>query len=645
MVTKIYKGDSTNAGGRAILIALPEDENFDGEAVAFEFLGKRIVEDNPEAGGSIRVEFTAEETARMPLGTHFARLSIIHAGAEHTVSATIPIKVTDDVADVYGGDASTIYLTMRYCAGIPDLADIDHAPKTANALASAFHALLQKLQGGVALSLAILCTACLGDSPKTAPIGDIPFSQQIVTNQTAAFAPMSHVEDRDNPHGVTARQIGAVSANDVAALVDRRLGEAVDGKFVPVTGGTIVSAGESDSVLAIGNGGGTARLSVNGGLVSRLDIGPGSGYLNIGTDNTAEIRAGHYDGRLYLGEYTGLIDVGDGAVVISADYDGGSIKIGGKEVATKDEIAAGVDPELEGRVAAIGATVSAWEGYWGGSNVVWEVTNYYGNTSGELPKLRLKELITDGEGAPFYREVWNDLAKFEIFTSNLTQKVEQEVAAAAAPKAWGTVTDKGEDNVVENSVWMTSPQTIFAGGTEYQRVAVGEGAICVLTARGAEAYTTGDAGTFRFQDEGGTNYFGFAKTDSYTIGCDTDGIKVEGCLVTLTYNVVMAGNDVPVIYYRPDLTPSSRWVQLNNEDGSAADGAPYSVTFGKEGAKHLAFLNVGDAPSGFFKAETSVAGDVVFETNMKMRLDGGVLCTDGQTIIYPHADGTWSTTK
>lgn len=604
MVTKIYKGDSTNAGGRAILIALPEDENFDGEAVAFEFLGKRIVEENPEAGGSIRVEFTAEETARMPLGTHFARLSIIHAGAEHTVSATIPIKVTDDVAEVYGGDASTIYLTMRYCAGIPDLAEIDHAPKTANALASAFHALLQKLQGGVALSLALLCTACLGVEPKTAPIGDVPFTQPIVTNSTAAFAPMSHVEDRDNPHGVTARQIGALGANDTQNLITHSLESWTSG--IPFH--DRVSEIADERVLSKG---GQYFLTLGGGNMS--------GPLYI------------HSAGIQMDEWANLQVMGQPMTEVFA---------------TKQEAAsAGVDPELEGRVAAIGATVGAWEGYWGGSNVFWEVTNYYGNTSGELPKLRLKELITEGEGAPYYKEVWNDIAKFEIFASNLTDKVEQEVAVAAAPRAWGTVTDKGAENPVENSVWMTSPQTVFAGGTEYQRVAVGTGAICVLTARGAEAYTTGEAGTFRFQDEGGTNYFGFAKTDSYTIGCNTDGIRVEGGLVTLTYNVIMAAGDVPVIYYRPDLTQSSRWVQLNAEDGTPVADAPFPVTFGTEGGKHLAFLNVGDAPSGFFKAETSVAGDVVFETNMKMRLDGGVLCTDGQTIIYPHADGTWSTTK
>lgn len=293
------------------------------------------------------------------------------------------------------------------------------------------------------------------------------------------------------------------------------------------------------------------------------------------------------------------------------------------------------------------ATVANWETYWGGSNVVFEVTNYYGNTSGEIPRLRIKELI-EGEG---YKTVWDDNQKFAVFTETIrgemataTAECKTECAANSAPRAWGTVTDKGLENPADNTVWMTSPSTVFAGGTEFQRVAVGTGAICVLTRNGAAAYTTGQDGTFRFQDDMGEAYFGFSKTDSYTIGCNTDGIEVSGGMVTLRYDVIMGDGESPIAYYSP--TIPFNWVQLNNPDQTPADGAPVEVTWGMEGATHLAFINVGlDAPTGFFKAETSVAGEVIFETNMKMRLDGGVLCTDGRTVLYPHADGTWRTTK
>ena len=300
--------------------------------------------------------------------------------------------------------------------------------------------------------------------------------------------------------------------------------------------------------------------------------------------------------------------------------------------------------------------VNSWEGYWDGTNVIFEVTNYYGNTSGEIPRLRIRELR---EGA--WQTVWDEANKFQVCETNIMSNVVAYVTGEVdgvkdyasgnfAPIAWGTVTDKGSTNVVGNSVWMTAPETYFAGGTEYQRVAVGSGMICVLTDNGALAKTTGEPGTFRFQDEGGTNYFGFAKSDSYTIGCNTDGIVVEGTLVTLRYDVIMGGGDVPIVYWRQSLT-SGEWVQLNNADGTATQGAPYTVTWYTSGGSYYAAINCGANASGFFKAETSVAGDVVFETNMKMRIDGGLSCTNTATgvmgVIRPTYNGssvswTWS---
>lgn len=296
-------------------------------------------------------------------------------------------------------------------------------------------------------------------------------------------------------------------------------------------------------------------------------------------------------------------------------------------------------------VTAVDTKVGNWESYWDGTNVQFEVTNYYGNTTGEIPRLRIREL-RDG----VWTIVWDEARKFEVCYTGILHQVAMTNAELAArlmsnvaPRAWGTYTDKGVTNVAGNCVWMTSPETYFAGGTEYQRVAVGSGAVCVLTANGAAAHTMGEHGTFRFQDEGGTNYFGFAKSESYTIGCDTDGISVENGLVTLRYDVIMGNGDVPIVYWRLALDSGS-WVQLNNADGTACDGAPYSVTWFTENGSHYAAINCGDNPSGFFKAETSVAGDVVFETNMKVRLDGGIACTNTATysvgVIRPSFNGT-----
>ena len=332
-----------------------------------------------------------------------------------------------------------------------------------------------------------------------------------------------------------------------------------------------------------------------------------------------------------------------------------SRKVNNKALSTDITLSAsdvGAYSETDG--SSLANIVNSWEGYWGGTNVIFEVTNYYGNVSGQLPRLRVKEL-RDG----VWQTVWDEANKFEVCETNILTNVEQRVNTAVrgmeeyaaenfSPKAWGTMTDKGTTNVVGNSVWMTSPETYFAGGTEYQRVAVGSGAVCVLVDNGVNTYTAGEAGTFRFQDEGGTNFFGFAKSDSYTIGCRTDDIEVDGNLITLRYDVIMGGTDVPVVYWRLSLG-SGEWTQLNNSDGTAASGAPYTVTWYQSNGSYYAAINCGSNPSGFFKAETSVAGDVVFETNMKARLGGGIECLNTQSgvtgVIRPTYNGstvTWS---
>ena len=93
----------------------------------------------------------------------------------------------------------------------------------------------------------------------------------------------------------------------------------------------------------------------------------------------------------------------------------------------------------------------------------------------------------------------------------------------------------------------------------------------------------------------------------------------------------------------------SDWTRLNNADGTEAAGAPYTVTWYTSGGSYYAAINCGSNASGFFKAETSVAGDVVFETNMKLRIGGGIECLNTSSgvmgVIKPTYNGsavTWS---
>ena len=155
--------------------------------------------------------------------------------------------------------------------------------------------------------------------------------------------------------------------------------------------------------------------------------------------------------------------------------------------------------------------VTTWENFLDGSNVVFSITNYLsGSYNLDAAKLKILELR---DGA--YQEVYNSrdeiLLHIENFRTNdfrvATNQVIGAVNAAIGNKAdkdWGKYTSAGGE-APENTVYMTAPNTVFAGGLEYERVAVGEGAVCVLTTRGAPVWTQGDEGTFKFQDDGGTN--------------------------------------------------------------------------------------------------------------------------------------------
>ena len=294
--------------------------------------------------------------------------------------------------------------------------------------------------------------------------------------------------------------------------------------------------------------------------------------------------------------------------------------------------------------------VTTWENFLDGSNVVFSITNYLSGTySLDAAKMTIKEL-REGE----YREVYNSRDEIILHINDFSNRyvkvaidaIVDEVASRLASKAdrdWGKYTSAG-GVAPENTVYMTAPNTVFAGGLEYERVAVGEGTICVLTTHGAPVWTQGDEGTFKFQDDGGTNYFGFAKTDSYTIGANTDGITVSSGMVTLNYNITMSGR--PCVWYKADLTSNTPWEKLNLPDGSPVAGASHAVTWEQNppAETQVCYINVGNQPQGFFRATVEVAGEAKFMTNMPADLSGGIICTNTETgvnvVIKPTFNGT-----
>lgn len=667
----ILKGDTS----RAIPLALSADFDYSGCRLYADFCDIRHTFVDFGASDALELRFDANSTSRMPLGTSKVFLTLVNGAGEEMQLPWAKIKVTDSPSEVRAAPIAVD----------PGTLDVDELPTrfTDQDVKSRLDAIIRWMKR-TAVALAVFALPAMAGTitVQTAPKGTIYNDEPVVTNVAldvgGVFAAMSN--------GVEAvagsRADRALGAFAQTGTVARASSYGTPNRWADATG-CVWEVGEKypATVSLVG----VRNYSYNGHAGDTHRWGSSvENYISY-TDSTAEWM--YYNAQEGVWMATRSIVRGEQVVTLQSAFNPsstvqlsftshmGETNLVGRVAMTNDIPAVreeedpnvwtwarqpvkpgytaeevGAYPAEDG--AELASIVNLWEGYWGGTNVIFEVTNYYGNTSGEIPRLRVKELR---EGT--WHTVWDEADKFDVcYTSILWQvahsnaAVLEAVADGYAPKAWGCYTDKGGTNVVGNSVWHTAPQTYFAGGMEYQRVAVGAGSVCVLVERGASAYTAGEAGTFRFQDEGGTNYFGFAKSDSFTIGCKTDGITVDGNLVTLRYDVIMGGEDVPIVYWRAALGTGS-WTQLNNTDGTAADGAPYTVTWYQSGGSYYAAINCGSNPSGFFTAETSVMGDVVFETNMKMRMDGGIVCTNTATgvngVIRPTYNGstvnwTWS---
>lgn len=234
----IQRGDTS----REITLALADGYEYGGCTLEVEFNGVERSFTGLEAGATIELSYTADETADMPIGTGRVLLSIRNAAGRVRQLPWAKIKVTDAPSEVYAA-AITI-----------DPASLDVEDATAGdslgAVKSKLNAVLAFLRG-VAV-LAVCALPCFG--AEVAPLyttpNDMPGDAPLMTNaaeyvdaKVAAVGSKadeaysaaeqmvnavnslsgtvgSHIRDTDNPHKVTAAQVGAYTRAEVDSKIE-----------------------------------------------------------------------------------------------------------------------------------------------------------------------------------------------------------------------------------------------------------------------------------------------------------------------------------------------------------------------------------------------------------------------------------------
>lgn len=270
-----------------------------------------------------------------------------------------------------------------------------------------------------------------------------------------------------------------------------------------------------------------------------------------------------------------------------------------------------------------------------GSNVVAEVTNY--NSRVRAPQLRLLQLDQDTKE---YFTVWaetNGLTRTLNDAKAYADGATNALDRAKADRAWSHSTSGLGADAPAGTTWISTPETVIAGGYEYERHVTTHGEVWVLTSNGMGF--GGDSNSyFRVSTPDGETLFSIEKTDEQIVGVLTDGITISGGVVTLDVGVTTYNGQAPICMASQSV--SGPWSDLS-------EGRPAWIssvaTNGVNGA--WSFELESTASAAFFYFLVRQPGATVIKNSAQTDLSGGIL-VEG-TRFYPHKSGstlTWTTT-
>lgn len=259
-----------------------------------------------------------------------------------------------------------------------------------------------------------------------------------------------------------------------------------------------------------------------------------------------------------------------------------------------------------------------------GTNVVLVVTNY--NSATHAAAMKLQHL--DPESGQ-YVTYWDEMRQHGITYTNGMNYTDAAIAERAAPRAWSGTTSGLGSEAPAGVTWISTPETVIAGGFEYEKVVTSAGAVWVLTSNGMSTGATSNS-FFRVAASDGTELFSIEKTDSYLIGVNADGITRSGNTVTIPINVVAAEH--PYIRCTKNLV-NPTWVK---EDEGGLDCAWATVSWSGTTGAYVATVTTTE-PQAFFYFEFMQQGTVKIKNSAKTEMSGGILFNG--TTYLPTVNG------
>ena len=280
--------------------------------------------------------------------------------------------------------------------------------------------------------------------------------------------------------------------------------------------------------------------------------------------------------------------------------------------------------------AAIGRSVNALWQYTFGDRAWIAVTNYMRTAEGVVPSLQLWE-VRDGatncvysSGEEIAHIVSNEVGRIALVFSNLLEGVRAQIPATA----WSAFQSmSGAPNPASNEVTVVStPSVMLTGGAEWQQyVDVSSNSLWVLSSKGVTIAGSDTNGYFRIYDAEGKTAFEIVKEKAVTVPAIPQGnMRPPGD--TGTMSVTFIAKTQPTLWLSPTLSPPA-FVEAS-EDSNAS----VSWTDNKNGTWTAAidFVNVYDM---YFAYATYVEpGTTVVKNNAPMRVDGGIVTSDGKKI-------------